>query len=510
MALPDIRFTLSTNGLGRPLDGKDHYSSMVFYTAAYPSGFDGSNQIKKVFSLSDVEALGVVGDYSNETLASGGNYAMSVTSAADGDTVEFKVTSLGVTISLGVVTFATGDTTSTLATKARTAINALTSTHGFVAAGASANVLLTPPSGYGANLNGGSVLTAVVTGTITAPTTITQFSSGVNDPYIHIWYHAKRYFISQPNGVLWLGIFPTAGTLNFEEITTIQNYAEGQVRLFGIYQNTTNTAFATGQVTTLQGVADTNYNDHRPVDVIYTPNINGTALSALADLSALTAKNVLVDIGQDGDAEGNRLYVYLGKSIGTLGACLGTAAFAKVHENLGYVAKFNLAAKDTEFAVPAFSNGVKVRDQSTSLLNVLYAYHWTFIKKHIDYTGTYFVDAKTAIANTSDYCTLENNRTINKVIRNVRTSLMPQLNGPVYVDATSGKLTADTIGYLESLANAPVEQMEKDGELSGYKVIINPEQDVLSTGNLELTIQNVPVGVSRNINVNVGFVTKVS
>lgn len=509
MALPDIKFTLSTNGLGRPLDGKDHYSSMVFYTAAYPSGFDGSNQIKKVFSLSDVEALGVVGDYSNETLATGGNFAMSIASANTGSAVEFKVTALGVTTSLGIAYWETGDTTSTLADKARTAINALTSVHGFVAGGTVANVLLVPPSGYGANLNGGAVLTVALTGAIVTPA-ITQFSGGINDPYIHIWYHAKRYFISQPNGVLWLGIFPTAGTLNFEEITTIQNYAEGQVRLFGIYQNTTNTAFATGQVTTLQGVADTNYNDHRPVDVIYTPNINGTALSALADLSALTAKNVLVDIGQDGDAEGNRLYVYLGKSIGTLGACLGTAAFAKVHENLGYVAKFNLAAKDTEFAVPAFSNGVKVRDQSTSLLNVLYAYHWTFIKKHIDYTGTYFVDAKTAIANTSDYCTLENNRTINKVIRNVRTSLMPQLNGPVYVDATSGKLTADTIGYLESLANAPVEQMEKDGELSGYKVIINPEQDVLSTGNLELTIQNVPVGVSRNINVNVGFVTKVS
>jgi len=151
MALPDIRFTLSTNGLGRPLDGKDHYSSMVFYTAAYPSGFDGSNQIKKVFSLSDVEALGIVGDYSNETLGTGGNYAMSVTSAVDGDTIEFKVTALGVTTSLGVATWNTGDSTSALATKARTAINALTSTHGFVAAGSSANVLLTPPSGYGGN-----------------------------------------------------------------------------------------------------------------------------------------------------------------------------------------------------------------------------------------------------------------------------------------------------------------------------------------------------------------------
>lgn len=503
---PDIRFTLSTNGLGRPLDGKDHLSSMVFYTASYPSGF-ASQQIQKVFSLADVESLGITGGYENETLGSGGNFAMSVAGpAADGNTVEFKATILGAVVSLGVATFVTAMTASDLAIAARTAINAGTAVHGFTAGGSAANVLLTyTTKGWGTNI----VLSATVTGAIAAPA-LTQFTGAINDPYIHIWYHAKRYFIAQPNGVLWLGIFPTSGTLNFNEITTIQNYAEGQVRLFGIYQNTTNTAFATGQVTTLQGVADTNYNDHRPVDVIYTPNINGTALSALADLSALTAKNVLVDIGQDGDAEGNRLYVYLGKSIGTLGACLGIAAFAKVHENLGYVAKFNLAAKDTEFAVPAFSNGVKFRDQSTSLLNVLYTYHWTFIKKHIDYTGTYFVDAKTAIADTSDYSTLENNRTINKVIRNVRTSLMPQLNGPVYVDATSGKLTADTIGYLESLANAPVEQMEKDGELSGYKIIINPEQDVLSTGTLELTIQNVPVGVSRNINVNVGFVTKVS
>ena len=507
MALPDIKFTLSTNGLGRPLDGKDHYSAMVFYTPTYPVGYSSITQIKKVFSLSDVESLGIVGDYSKETKGTGGNFAISVTGATIGtEKVEFKALVLGVSISLGVASFTIGDTTSTFATAARTAINAGTAIHGFTAVGTGANVLLTyVTEGLGSNL----VLSATLTGAITSPT-ITQFTGFVNDPFIHIWYHAKRYFISQPNGVLWLGIFPTGGTLDFTEITTIQNFAEGQVRLFGVYSNTTSTSFATGQPTTLQGIANSNYNDHRPCDIIYTPNINGTALSALADLTTLTAKNVLVDIGQDGDAEGNRLYVYLGRSIGTLGTCLGTAAIAKVHENLGYVAKFNLAASDTEFAVPAFSNGAKVRDQSTSLLNVLYSYGWTFIKKHIDYTGTYFVDAKTAIAPTSDYSTLENNRTINKVIRNVRTSLMPQLNGPVYVDATSGKLTADQIGYLESLANAPVEQMEKDGELSGYKVIINPEQNVLSTGILELTIQNVPVGVSRNINVNVGFVTKVS
>ena len=506
--LPDVKFTISSNGLGRPLDGKDHYSGMPFYTASYPSGFSVTNKINKVFSLADVEALGIKGDYSSEIKATGGNYALSVTSATNGDAVEFKVTALGKTISLGIVTWITGMTPTTFAAAARVAINTLTTAHGFVAGGSVGNVLLTAAPGYGVNINGGSALTAIVTGTVTAPT-ITQFASGVNDPFINIWYQAKRYFLRQPKGILWLGIFPSTGTIDFAEITTMQNFASGEIRLFGVYSNINDTSFAQSQVTALQSVANVLYDLHTPIDIIYTPNIYGTALGSLVDISAFGCKDVVIDIGQDGGNMGAKLGIYLGRSIGSLGALLGTAALASVSDNLGWVAKYNVAVDDAEFAIPAFSNGTLYRDQPASLINSLYSYQYTFLKTHIGITGTYFVDAKTATVPTSDYCTLENNRTIKKAIRNVRASILPQLSGPIYVDATTGKLTNETIGYLESLANAPIEQMEKDGELSGHKVIINPNQDVLSTSNIVMTILNVPVGVSRTFNINIGYVTKV-
>jgi hypothetical protein len=86
--------------------------------------------------------------------------------------------------------------------------------------------------------------------------------------------------------------------------------------------------------------------------------------------------------------------------------------------------------------------------------------------------------------------------------------MLPALSSPIKVNA-NGTLSNATIGYFESLANAPLEQMEADGEISDYKIIINPNQDVLSTSTLELTLQNVPMGVARIIKVNVGFVKSV-
>ena len=52
--------------------------------------------------------------------------------------------------------------------------------------------------------------------------------------------------------------------------------------------------------------------------------------------------------------------------------------------------------------------------------------------------------------------------------------------------------------------------MEIAGEVSAWKVLIDPTQNVLSTSKLTLTIQNVPVGVARNIEINSGFTTKIA
>ncbi|WP_222931261.1 DUF2586 family protein, partial [Xanthovirga aplysinae] len=82
--------------------------------------------------------------------------------------------------------------------------------------------------------------------------------------------------------------------------------------------------------------------------------------------------------------------------------------------------------------------------------------------------------------------------------------MLPNLNAPLYVDA-SGKLSADTVASFQSQAQLRVEQMAKEGELSAYSVNINPDQDVLSTSSLSIDVTLVPVGLAREIKVNIGF-----
>lgn len=95
---------------------------------------------------------------------------------AAGDTVELVVNNGVSVVSLGTYTVITADTNNLVATGLRTAINALTGTHGYVASGSGANVIVTAPTGTGASANS-YVLGANTAGTVAG--TITNFAGGV-------------------------------------------------------------------------------------------------------------------------------------------------------------------------------------------------------------------------------------------------------------------------------------------------------------------------------------------
>jgi hypothetical protein len=82
---------------------------------------------------------------------------------------------------------------------------------------------------------------------------------------------------------------------------------------------------------------------------------------------------------------------------------------------------------------------------------------------------------------------------------------LPKVSGPIYINPTTGRISEDSIASLEAIGAIPLEQMERDGEISGFKIYINPEQEVLTTSSLQVTIKIVPVGVLREIVVNLGF-----
>lgn len=519
MALPNINFNQSSSGLGRPLTGTDYVSGMVHYHPtgrALPTGFSSSDRIKKIFSVADAVALGITDASLGETKAVA-KFLVSTAGAA-GDKVTITYTGIQETKTsvatklIDAYTLTSGDVVSTTTAAAAlvSAINAGTATHGFSATNSTNSLLITTKAGEGIFPNSGtpyaSTLVGTAAGTWTQPTGSGSTVLGVASYIDILYYNISEYFRIQPKGELYVGLYVEESTYAFADITTVINFAGGAIKQLSVYQN--NVAWITGHATALQAIAAASAVVYKPFQVLYAAEISGTAsVASLTDISTLTAPKVSVSIAQDGANEGYHLYKATGKSIGCVGTMLGAVSFASVSDSIAWIQKFNMVT-GAELDTLAFANGQLLTAIADSQLESLNNYAYVFLLKQIGITGSYWSDSKTAVASTSDYSTIENNRVYDKITRVVRAALLPALSSPLKVNA-DGTLSNATIGYFTSLANRPIEQMEADNELSAHKIIINPNQNVLATSTLELTLQNVPLGVARIIKVNVGFVKSV-
>lgn len=516
MALNDITFVKGQGGLGRPLSGSDYISGLIFYTGSLPSGFTSSTRIKQVFSVADAEALGVVADYSDATAAVA-KIVLGGTGAT-GDTINIKVTEVdGVVVDLGTYTRVAGDSTlSLLGDSIAAFVNAGTYTHGYSMTNSTGTLLLTFPKKLGVFPNSGTPMAVTVvsaggtplTATLTQPTGSGSTVLGVASKLSVYHYHVKEYFRIQPKGSLYLGFFAVPGTYDFTEITTMQNFANGAIRQIGVLKDYAS-AFASGNLTTIHNEVVTNNDaNHKPLSVLYAADLSGTAdLTTLTNLNTLTAYKASAVISQDGAGLGYYLWKTVGKSITTLGACLGAVSLASVSDSIGWIGKFNIS-DGYECDTLAFANGTAYTSLSQGALNTLDNYRYVFLTKYVGLTGSYFNDGHCAVIETSDYAYIENNRTIDKAIRGVYSSVLPALGSPLVLNA-DGTLTDETIAYFTSLAELNLAQMVRDTELSAYAVTIDSTQNVLSTNELVIAIQLVPIGVARNITVNIAFTTQI-
>jgi hypothetical protein len=205
----------------------------------------------------------------------------------------------------------------------------------------------------------------------------------------------------------------------------------------------------------------------------------------------------------DGGAAGKALFD-AGKIVPCAGAILGAVSKAAVNESIAWVEKFKMSA--AELDVPAFANGDLVSETDETLLNTLNDYGYVFLRKHVGIAGSYINENSTCDLITSDYAYINNVRTIDKAIRNVRTVLLPKLNSPLTLTAV-GKLDITTITDFENVAKNELENMVRNGEISAYKVKISPDQDVMATSLLIINIVLVIRGVARNIQVEIGYGT---
>lgn len=341
-----------------------------------------------------------------------------------------------------------------------------------------------------------------------------------------IVYHVAEFFKKSDAGTLYLGIKVDAEEIVKAEVKQMQYYSGGKLRRLGIFtKSLTNIA---DYQTAVFGGEDVGLEEqHQPLSIFVTycgQLDNATAISAETGTVTITStvtpetisalkgvsnqvlagrSNVSILVGCDLDVsliEKLGIFAYYG-AIGTM---LGCSSFASVNESIAWVGKFPLGIK-----MPGFITGDLLGDVTAADIELINDNRYIFIRVHVGDANNYFNDSFTLDVATSDYAYIENVLTIDKAIRGIRANLLPYLNSPLRVDAETGKLAASIVSYLETVAGRALEDMEKVDELSGYSVEIDPDQNILSSSQLEIVIKQVGVGVMRKVRVKIGYVTSI-
>jgi len=320
-----------------------------------------------------------------------------------------------------------------------------------------------------------------------------------------LYYHISEALRFNSGIILYVGLFiEKAANFDFKELENVQYYTNGEIRQLAVYAPSRTLTDA--DVVLLKTIADNLSAQAMPLSILYAPTI--TEIDTLPNLRLQGRNRITVVISQSADDAALALFNHADnathKALSTIGLMLGMVALAAVHESIGWVSKF-----PTGITKPAFSEGSLFRNTDKALIQELDDFGYLFLVTHTGISGAYANDSYSLDLETSEFRTIESNRTMDKAERGIRIYLTPYLSSPIYVNPTTGKLRSDVIAFLETLAGKQLEDMEAAGEISGYIVQIDPDQNVLTTSTVEFVIKQVAVGVMRTMNVKIGYATKI-
>ncbi|MFW0739644.1 DUF2586 domain-containing protein [Flavobacterium sp. T12S277] len=365
------------------------------------------------------------------------------------------------------------------------------------------------------------------------------------------YYQIQQFFRMNPSGDLY--IMATKGD-SYETVVgkamAMQEQANGNIRQMAIiFSGTTTFTQTEAAAKKAQTQAALAYKDFMPFEIILEGK--GFDSETASNLAELNAENVSVVVAMDVEkafeqklfqkgatTENDKLYTLAAKerlvevknssnlynvsddkglkqangvnleftfkdvykNTAAVGLALGAVSRAKVSENIAWIEKFNLTGEG--FAKAGFIGGKEIKTLGT--LSTLNEKRYIFVKTHTGLSGVYFNDSHTCSTGTSDFAYVENNRTINKATRLLRTALLPKLASPVLVDI-DGKLPQSVSKSFEGLCRSALENMVANQEVSAFDVYVDPKQNILATSELKVKAEITPVGTARKIKVDLGF-----
>lgn len=374
------------------------------------------------------------------------------------------------------------------------------------------------------------------------------------------YYHIEKFFALAGSGQRLFIMFADC-TSNFNAIEDLQTAAKGLCFHIGVwteqelFKKVNDDLQLNSWVSDIETVCENlggrikkqgetyvNYDGNAQVVVVLNANpghiTNGETTITEIDLTKLpnaisTMPYVSIALGQETSDEVHAMQLKNVNQtpVGNIGMAMGVLAVAPVQHSIGYVNNYNLYSA-CPIAELGFGNlttsgsGSTLKwadDVSFTGIDTL-----TYTKRNVQFVtkgyimltnydgyenGIYF-SGDTTLSD-GDFRTISRCRTMAKARRLVRMALLPYVNAPVQVNATTGLLSASQITTFKNLVtNALDSGMVNPGssvsQISGRVVTIDSSQNVLKNDELIIDFGIVPVGTTTIINISEHFTTTTS
>lgn len=180
---------------------------------------------------------------------------------------------------------------------------------------------------------------------------------------------------------------------------------------------------------------------------------------------------------------------------------LGRIAKIPVHRNPGRV-------KDGALSIDAgyLSDGSKIDTVDSATLDAIHDKGYILFSKYLGVDGYFVSDDPTCTIASDDFNSLARGRVIDKALILVYQTYVQEILDDVQVD-DDGRISAGVIkSYQSGISNVLEQEMFEADELStAPEVVIDPNQDILASNKLEVSISLVPKGYNKAIVIQLGF-----
>ncbi len=318
--------------------------------------------------------------------------------------------------------------------------------------------------------------------------------------------HIKAFYdYAGNNAELWFMLISDATTmtsaLDKDSGVAKQLIADagGNIRVLGIVKQPTGTptitngldADVTTAVEKAQALADDFADKYFPFRIIMSGNNFSGVSTSLKDYVA--------------DGNYNRVSILLantdGEADAAIGLALGRLASIPVQRNIG-----RIRDGAVENTAAFFTSGGKVESLSAQW-NSINDKGYIFLQNYVGRSGFYFSDDPTLTQVDDDFKMLANGFVMDKAVLIAYDVLLDYLKDEVPIN-TDGTIHPAIIKSWQAAIDTQIRSlMVNAGELSDVQVKIEANQNVVSTGQILISIALLPVGYAKYITVNIGFTT---